>query len=74
MLTRLKGNIEKYAKSGGLHDWQKKKFSFHQSPETSGTANVSAQQKSSSSQSGQNGHASTIARFKDQLLKKIIID
>ena len=55
-----KGNIEKHTKSGGLHDWAKKKFSFYQSPETSGTANVSAQQKSPSSQSGQNGQASTI--------------
>ena len=38
-----KGNIEKHTKSGGLHDWAKNKFSFHQSPETIGTANVSAQ-------------------------------
>ena len=25
------GNIEKQTKSGGPHDWAKKKFSFHQS-------------------------------------------
>ena len=55
-----KGNIEKHTKSGELHDWAKKKFSFHQSPKASRTANVIAQQKSSSSQSGQNGQASTI--------------
>ena len=55
-----KGNIEKHTKSSELHDWAKKKFSFHQSPETSGTAKVSAQQKSSSSQSGQNGQDSTV--------------
>ena len=69
-----KGKIKNNTKSGRLHDWAKKKFSFHQSPGTSGTANVSAQYKSSSSQSGQNGQASTIARFMDQLLMKIIID
>ena len=53
-------NIEKHAKSGGLHDWAKKKFSFYQSPETSGTAKVSAQQISFSSLSEQNGQASAI--------------
>ena len=37
-----------------------KKLSFHQSPESSRTATVSAQHKSYSSQSGQNGQASTI--------------
>ena len=40
-----KGNIEKHTKSGGLHDWAKNKFLFHQSPKTSRTANVSVQEK-----------------------------
>ena len=51
-----KGNIKKHTKSGGVHDWAKKKLSFYQSPEASGTANISAQHKGS----GQNGQASTI--------------
>ena len=55
--------MHEFAKSGGLHDWAKKKFSFHQSPETSETANLSAQHKSPFSQSGQNGQASTIVRI-----------
>ena len=52
-----KGNTENHTKSGRLHDWAKKKLFFHQSVKTSGTANVSAQHKSSSSQSGQNGRS-----------------
>ena len=56
-----KGNIEKQTKSRGLHGWTKKNFSFHQSREASGTANVNGQHKGSSSQSGKNGQVSTIS-------------
>ena len=40
--SAYKGTIKKYAKSGGIYDWAKEKFSFYQSPENSETANLSA--------------------------------
>ena len=68
-----KGNIEKHIKSGGLYDWAKKKFSFHQSPEVSRTANLNAQHKGSSSQSGQNGQVSAIGPTTKENYYRLIV-
>ena len=55
-----KGNIEKQTKSDGLHDWAKKKFSFHQSPEANAKAPLLNQDK-----------IGKLAHYMDQVLNKI---
>ena len=56
-----KGNIDKHTKSGGLHDWAKKKFSLNKPTEASETSNVN--NNSSSSHYAKNEQPSIINSF-----------
>lgn len=59
-----KGNIEKHTKSGGLHDWAKKKFYLDKTPQANGASNFSTQNNNSSSaQCSKDGQTSLVNTF-----------